>query len=40
VARQNLHDARSWLIANNVIVMTVLMLIIGVVLIGEGLRLF
>jgi threonine/homoserine/homoserine lactone efflux protein len=39
-ARQNLHDARSWLIANNVIVMTVLMLIIGVVLIGEGLRLF
>jgi threonine/homoserine/homoserine lactone efflux protein len=39
-ARNNLDAARTWLIENNVIVMTLLMLIIGVVLIGEGLRLF
>jgi threonine/homoserine/homoserine lactone efflux protein len=39
-ARRNLDASRTWLIANNVVVMTLLMLIIGVVLIGEGLRLF
>ena len=38
-ARDNLQAARSWLVANNVLVMTVLMVLIGVVLIGEGLRL-
>lgn len=39
-ARENLDAGKTWLIANNVVVMTLLMLIIGVVLIGEGLRLF
>jgi Sap, sulfolipid-1-addressing protein len=39
-AKSNLDAARSSLVANNALVMAVLMIVIGVVLIGEGLRLF
>ena len=38
-ARGNLDRMKSWLTANNTVVMTVLMIVIGAVLIGEGLRL-
>ncbi len=37
-ARGHLESARGWLVANNAVVITVLMALIGVVLISEGIR--
>ena len=37
-ARAHLEAAREWLVANNAVVIMVLMALIGVVLIGEGIR--
>jgi len=37
--KEHLDNLLSWLIANNTVVMAVLMVLIGVVLIGEGIRL-
>lgn len=37
-ARRHLDSTRTWLIANNTVLVTALMALIGVVLIGEGIR--